>query len=160
MEQPPKGFHRLVPGGEVRLRFVGIVRCFEFRRGDDGRITELHCALDPESRPGLPGADRKVKGTIHWVSAKHALAAEVRLYDRLFRVPDPDAGDADYRGNLNPESKRVVSGAWVEPSLAEAAPEAPFQFERLGYFIADRRDHGAERPVFNRSVTLRDSWKR
>jgi glutaminyl-tRNA synthetase len=159
MENPPKGFHRLVPGGEVRLRFVGIVRCFELRRDDKGQVTELHCALDPESRPGLPGADRKIKGTIHWVSARHALKAEVRVYERLFRVADPDAGEVDYHVNLNPDAKRVLE-AWLEPSLAEAQPEQAFQFERLGYFVADRRDHGAEKAVFNRAVTLRDSAKR
>jgi glutaminyl-tRNA synthetase len=107
----------------------------------------------------MEGADRKVKGTIHWLSAKHAVAAEVRLYDRLFTVPDPDTDEAgkSYRDYLNPDSVRVVRG-WVEPAAAQAAPEQNFQFERLGYFVADRRDHRGDAPVFNRTVTLRDSW--
>jgi glutaminyl-tRNA synthetase len=128
-------------------------------KDDVGNIVELRGTLDPESRPGLPGAERKVKGTIHWVSAAHAVAAEVRLYDRLFAVPDPDdeAGGKTYRDHLNPASKRSVRGL-VEPAAAQAAPETSFQFERLGYFVADRRDHRSDAPVFNRSVTLRDTW--
>ena len=159
MEVPAKGFHRLVPGGEVRLRGAGIARCEEVIKDADGRIVELRGSLDLDSRPGMPGADRKIKGTIHWVSARHALAAEVRLYDRLFDVPDPD-DDTDgktYRDHLNPDSKRVVQ-AWLEPSLAATEPEQRFQFERLGFFVADRRDHSTEHPVFNRIVTLRDSY--
>ena len=159
MEVPAKGFHRLVPGGEVRLRGAGIARCEEVIKDADGRIVELRGSLDLDSRPGMPGADRKIKGTIHWVSARHALAAEVRLYDRLFDVPDPD-DDTDgktYRDHLNPNSKRVVQ-AWLEPSLAGTEPEQRFQFERLGFFVADRRDHSTEHPVFNRIVTLRDSY--
>ena len=158
-EVPPKGFKRLVPGGEVRLRGVGIVRCDEFARDASGRVVELRCTLDPESRHGLPGADRKVKGTIHWVSAKHAIEAEVRLYDRLFDTADPDR-DADGRtwlDHLNPDSRRIVR-ALLEPSLRDAQPEQHFQFERIGYFVADRHDHARERPVFNRTVTLRDTW--
>ena len=159
METPVKGFHRLVPGGEVRLRGVGIVRCEEIVKGSDGAIAELRCTLDADSRPGLPGAERKVKGTLHWVSAAHAVAAEVRLYDRLFVVPDPDdeSSGKTYRDHLNPDSRRVVTG-YVEPAAARAAPEDRCQFERLGYFVADRREHTARRPVFNRTVTLRDSW--
>ena len=159
METPVKGFHRLVPGGEVRLRGVGIVRCEEIVKGSDGAIAELRCTLDADSRPGLPGAERKVKGTLHWVSAAHAVAAEVRLYDRLFVVPDPDdeSGGRTYRDHLNPDSRRVVTG-YVEPAAARAAPEDRCQFERLGYFVADRREHTAQHPVFNRTVTLRDSW--
>jgi glutaminyl-tRNA synthetase len=158
MEVPPKGFHRLVPGGEVRLRGVGIVRCDEVVK-DGEAVVEVRCTLDPDTRPGLPGADRKVKGTIHWVSAAHAVAAEVRLYDRLFSVPDPDKDEAGktYRDYLNPASVRVVRG-WVEPSAAALAPEDSVQFERLGYFTADRRDHAPGAPVFNRTVTLRDTW--
>ncbi len=159
MEVPPKGFHRLVPGGEVRLRGVGIIRCESVEHDADGNVVMLHCRLDPDTRPGQPGAERKVKGTIHWVSARHALAAEVRLYDRLFNVanPDDDSDGKTYRDHLNPDSKRVVRG-YVEPSLADAPAEQAFQFERLGYFVADRREHGAGRLVFNRTVTLRDSW--
>ena len=160
-EVPPKGFKRLVPGGDVRLRFVGIVHCDEVVKDADGNVVELRCTLDPESRAGGSGTDRKVKGTIHWVSAAHALRAEVRIYDRLFAVPAPDdvPEGQSYRDNLNADSRRVVE-AWVEPSLAELAPEQNVQFERLGWFVADRRDHSARRPVFNRTVTLRDTWAR
>jgi len=158
-EVPPKGWKRLVPGGEVRLRGAGIARVDEVVKNEAGEIVELRGWLDPESRPGMEGANRKVKGTIHWVSAKHAVAAEVRLYDRLFSVPNPDdeAEGRTYRDYLNPESRRTVTG-YVEPAAASAAPEQSFQFERTGYFVADRRDHRADKPVFNRSVTLRDTW--
>ena len=158
-EIPPKGFHRLVPNGEVRLRNVGIVRCEEIVKNDDGSIREVRCTLDPTTRHGLPGADRKVKGTIHWVSARHAIAAEVRLYDRLFTVPDPDdtSDGKSYAEHLNRDSKRIVRG-WLEPCLAETAPEANVQFERLGYFVADRHDYSRAKPVFNRTTTLRDSY--
>ena len=158
-EVPPKGFKRLLPGGEVRLRGAGIIRCDEVIKDADGTITELRGWLDPESRPGMEGANRKVKGTIHWVSAVHAVPAEVRLYDRLFSVADPDdeSEGKTYRDYLNPESRRTVTG-YVEPAAALAAPELSFQFERTGYFVADRRDHTPATPVFNRSVTLRDTW--
>ncbi len=158
-EVPPKGFKRLTVGGDVRLRGAGIVRCDEVAKDADGRVVEVRCTLDPESRPGMEGANRKVKGTIHWVSAAHAVEAEIRLYDRLFTVPDPDTDEdgRTYRDYLNPESRRVVTG-YVEPSAAQAAPETSFQFERIGYFAADRYDHAPARPVFNRSVTLRDTW--
>ncbi|MBS0462921.1 MAG: glutamine--tRNA ligase/YqeY domain fusion protein [Proteobacteria bacterium] len=158
MAEPVKGFHRLVPGGEVRLRGVGIVRCTDVARDGDA-IVAVHCTLDPDTRHGLPGADRKVKGTIHWVCAKHAVAAEVRVYDRLFDVADPD-DDTDgktYRDHLNPHSRRSVHG-WVEPEAAKADAETHFQFERTGYFVTDRRDHTVHHPVFNRTVTLRDTW--
>jgi glutaminyl-tRNA synthetase len=158
-EVPPKGWKRLVPGGEVRLRGAGIARVDEVVKNDAGEIVELRGWLDPESRPGMEGANRKVKGTIHWVSAKHAVAAEIRLYDRLFSVqnPDDESEGKTYRDYLNPESRTVVTG-YVEPAAASAAPEQSFQFERTGYFVADRRDHAADTPVFNRSVTLRDTW--
>ena len=158
-EVPPKGFKRLVPGGEVRLRGAGIVRCDEVIKDAAGKVTQLLCTLDPESRPGMEGANRRIKGTIHWVSAAHAVAAEIRLYDRLFSVADPDDGSdgKSYDDHLNRDSRRSVSG-YVEPAAAAATPEQAFQFERLGYFVADRQDHTAERPVFNRSVTLRDIW--
>jgi glutaminyl-tRNA synthetase len=158
-EVPPKGFKRLVPGGEVRLRGVGIVRCEEAVKDSEGKVIELRCTLDPQSRHGMPGADRKIKGTIHWVSARHAIKAEVRLYDRLFDAADPD-GDADGKSwleHLNPDSRRSLQ-ALLEPSLRDAAPEQHFQFERTGYFVADRHDHSHDRPVFNRAVTLRDTW--
>lgn len=159
MEVPPKGFHRLVPGGEVRLRSVGIIKCEELIKDGDGQVIELRCSLDLTSRPGGPGADRKIKGTIHWVSAVHAIQAEVRLYDRLFTVADPD-DDRDgktYRDYLNPDSVRVVT-AYLEASLKDVAPESRYQFERLGYFVTDRLDHQPGKPVFNRICTLRDSY--
>lgn len=158
-EVPPKGWKRLVPGGEVRLRGAGIIRCDEVIKDAEGTITELRGWLDPESRPGMEGANRKVKGTIHWVSAVHGVPAEIRLYDRLFSVPNPDdeSEGKTYRDYLNPESRRTVTG-YVEPAAASTAPEQSFQFERTGYFVADRRDHTEAKPVFNRSVTLRDTW--
>lgn len=158
-ELPPKGWKRLVPGGEVRLRGVGIVKCEEILKDASGNITELRCTLDPESRAGLPGADRKVKGTIHWVSAPHAVAAELRVYDRLFNVAAPEAEDdgKPWTAHINPEAKRVVRG-WIEPAAAQAEGEQRYQFERLGYFVADRVEHRPDAPVFNRVVTLRDTW--
>ncbi|MGH8084761.1 MAG: glutamine--tRNA ligase/YqeY domain fusion protein [Lysobacter sp.] len=158
-EVPPKGFKRLIPGGEVRLRGAGIVRCDEVIKDDAGHVVELHGSLDPESRPGMEGANRKIKGTIHWVSARDAVATEIRLYDRLFSVanPDDDSDSKTYQDYLNPDSRRTATG-FVEPSAAQAVPEQAFQFERLGYFSADRRDHSSAAPVFNRSVTLRDTW--
>ncbi|MBS0583816.1 MAG: glutamine--tRNA ligase/YqeY domain fusion protein [Proteobacteria bacterium] len=157
--EPVKGFHRLVPGGEVRLRGIGIVKCEDVKKDAAGQVSEVHCTLDASSRAGQSGAERKVKGTIHWVSARDAIEAEVRLYERLFTVADPD-DDTDgktYRDHLNPDSRRVVRG-FVEPSLADARPGTALQFERLGYFVTDSRDHAPGRPVFNRVVTLRDSF--
>ena len=158
-EVPPKGFHRLKPEGEVRLRGVGIVKCEKLIKDANGNVMELHCTLDLESRSGMPGADRKVKGTIHWVSAKHAVSTEIRMYDRLFNVPTPDdeSDGKSWIEHINPDAKRVVRG-WLEPEAANAAPEQRYQFERLGYFVADRVDHRADAPVFNRTVTLRDTW--
>ncbi|HUH91103.1 MAG TPA: glutamine--tRNA ligase/YqeY domain fusion protein [Lysobacter sp.] len=158
-EVPPKGFKRLIPGGEVRLRGAGIVRCDEVVKDANGEIVELRGSLDPDSRPGMEGANRKIKGTIHWVCAQAGIATEVRLYDRLFSVADPDDGSdgKSYEDHLNPDSRRTVTG-YTEPSAAQAMPEQSFQFERLGYFVADRHDHAAGKPVFNRSVTLRDIW--
>ena len=158
-EVPPKGWKRLVPGGEVRLRGAGIVRCDEVVKDDDGNVVELRGTLDPESRPGMEGANRKIKGTIHWVDATRAVAAEIRLYDRLFSVanPDDEADGKTYRDHINPDSRAVVQG-YVEPAAAAAEPETRFQFERTGYFVTDRRDHRSDAPVFNRAVTLRDTW--
>ncbi|MEQ1802079.1 MAG: glutamine--tRNA ligase/YqeY domain fusion protein [Gammaproteobacteria bacterium] len=158
MEVAPKKFFRLQPGGEVRLRYGYIIKCVDLRKDAGGRVTEVHCTYDPETRSGLSGAERKVKGTIHWVSATHAVSAEVRLYDRLFAVGRPDAQEADFKTFLNPESLRVAAQARLEPALAGALPGAVLQFERLGYFVADRVDHRPDQPVFNRVVTLRDSW--
>ena len=159
MAEPVKGFHRLVPGGEVRLRGVGIIRCENVVSDANGNIVELQATLDPLTRHGQAGADRKVKGTIHWVSATHAVAAEVRLYDRLFDIatPDDDSDGKTYVDHLNPASKRVIHG-WLEQGLENVTPETVLQFERLGYFVADRHDHDAGHPVFNRVVTLRDVW--
>jgi glutaminyl-tRNA synthetase len=154
MENPPKKYFRLTPGGEVRLRYVGIIKCNEVVKDASGKVTELRCTLDPETRPGQPQSGRKVKGTIHWVSADHAVRAEVRLYDRLFNVEEvPD----DFKPHMNPHSLEVVT-AQLEPSLRDAKPGERFQFERLGYFCTDARDSQPGKPVFNRTVTLRDSW--
>jgi len=178
----------------VRLRYGYIIRCVGADKDAAGNVTAVHCTYDPATRSGTPGADtRKVKGNIHWLSAAHAVPAEVRLYDRLFRVPFPGArnpwgvraeaavpdvpapthhvavagddedapevAERNYIDDLNPESKRVIA-AFVEPALATVAPETRVQFERHGYFVADLADHQPGRPVFNRAVTLRDSWTR
>lgn len=193
-EVPPKGYFRLAPGAEVRLRYAYVVRCTGVEKDAQGNVAVVHCTYDPTTKSGTPGAEaRKVKGNIHWLSAADAVEAEVRLYDRLFGVPFPgarlpwgqkDAGappvepapahasvvagdeeaeaepaERNYLDDLNPESKRVIR-ARVEPALAAAAPEARFQFERHGYFVADLADHATGRPVFNRAVTLKDSWGR
>ena len=158
MEDPPKKYFRLAPGREVRLRWAYLVTCVDVIRDDEGEIVEVHCTYDPETKGGDAPDGRKVKGTIHWVSAAHSLSAEVRLYDRLFTVPTPDGGkEDDFIQHLNPQSLDVVT-AKVEPSLAEVVPGERFQFERTGYFVADREDHTAGKPVFNRIVPLRDSW--
>lgn len=154
MEEAPRKFFRLKPEGEVRLRFAYIIKCEEVIKDDDGNVIELRCTYDPETRSGSASSDRKVKGTIHWVSAGHAVPAEVRLYDRLFTVPDPGADD-DVHKHLNPDSLEVVQ-ARLEPSLS--GEEKAVQFERLGYFCPDAVDYSADKPVFNRIVTLRDSW--
>ncbi|MEO6155132.1 MAG: glutamate--tRNA ligase family protein, partial [Thermomonas sp.] len=158
-EVPPPGFKRLTVGGDVRLRGAGIIHCDAVVKDADDEVVEVRCTLDPESRPGMEGANRKIKGTIHWVSAVHAIATEIRLYDRLFTVANPDVDDdgKTYVDYLNPDSRRTVTG-YVEPSAACASAEQAFQFERVGYFVADRYDHAAAAPVFNRSVTLRDTW--
>jgi glutaminyl-tRNA synthetase len=158
--EPPKGFHRLYPGNRVRLKYGVVVECTGFEPGTDGTPARVFATVVPDTRSGTPGADAvKVKGTITWVAAHDALAAEVRLYDRLFAQPQPDAGDADFRDALNPASLRVVQG-WVEPSLAALAAEQPVQFERHGYFVGDRRDHRPGAPVFNRTTGLKDGWAR
>ena len=193
-EVPPKGYFRLAPGAEVRLRYAYIVRCTAFERDTDGKVRVVHCRYDPDTRSGTPGAEsRKVKGNIHWLSTAHAVPAEARLYDRLFgaAVPgarkrpgardappyaveralahasvvageeDDDSGDEErnYLDDINPESKRVVT-AYVEAALAAAPPDAHFQFERQGYFVSDLVDTAPGRPVFNQTVTLKDSWAR
>jgi glutaminyl-tRNA synthetase len=160
MEDPPAGFFRLAPGREVRLRYGYIIRCDEVVKDDSGAVVELRCTYDPGTRGGAV-AGRTVKGTLHWVSAAHALPCEVRLYDRLFTVPDPEADEArDFRSFLNPESLVVADDARIEPSVAGGGPGALYQFERLGFFTADEPDSRPDALVFNRTVTLRDTWAR
>jgi len=160
MEDPPKKFFRLGPGREVRLRFAYFITCQEVIKNSDGEVVELHCTYDPETRGGHSPDGRKVKGTIHWVSASKAFKSEVRLYDRLFTVEDPNKEEdgKTFTDHLNPDSLEVISEAKLEPGLAETAPGALFQFERLGYFCADPKNSQPGKPVFNRIVTLRDAW--
>jgi glutaminyl-tRNA synthetase len=158
LEEAPRKFFQLRPGGEVRLRFGYIIRCDEVVRDDAGEIVELRCTYDPDTRSGTGTSDRKVKGTIHWVSAAHAVPAEVRLYDRLFTVADPNAA-ADFMDVVNPDSLDTVA-ALLEPSLRDWTGGEAVQFERLGYFCPDPEDHAVDAPVINRIVTLRDSWAR
>ncbi|AOY93215.1 glutamine--tRNA ligase [Cupriavidus sp. USMAA2-4] len=157
-ETPPKGYFRLFPGNKVRLRYGYVIECTGVDKDADGNVVAVHANYLPDTKSGTPGADSvKVKGNIHWVSAAHACEAEVRLYDRLFSDPQPDAGGKNFLDALNPASKKVVT-AYLEPGLREAAPEARFQFERHGYFVADRVDSQPGKPVFNRIVGLKDSW--
>jgi glutaminyl-tRNA synthetase len=183
-EQPPKGFFRLSPGAEVRLRYAFVVRCLGVDKDDAGNVVAVHCTYDEATRSGTPGAEtRKVKGNIHWLSVPHARQAEVRLYDRLFVAPQPgraaeavlatspssmtagvdddvpfdEPAERNFLDDLNPQGKRTVI-ACVEPALAESTPETRYQFERHGYFVSDARDSRPGAPVFNRAVTLRDSW--
>lgn len=162
-EDPPKKFYRLAPGREVRLRYAYYITCVGLVKDDQtGEVIELHCTYDPETRGGWSDDGRKVKGTLHWVSAAHSLKAEVRLYDRLFKVANPDAdkGDADFKSHLNPDSLETLTSCHVEPSLAGAAPGSRCQFERLGYFCVDPVDSSNGALVFNRTVSLRDSWSK
>ncbi|MDZ4144129.1 MAG: glutamine--tRNA ligase/YqeY domain fusion protein [Burkholderiales bacterium] len=158
-EVPPKGYNRLYPGNKVRLKYGHVIECTGAVKDAAGTVTEVHATLVPDTKSGTPGADAiKVKGVITWVGAADALPAEVRLYDRLFTDAQPDAGGKDFIESLNPDSLKVVT-AYVEPSLAAAKPDDKFQFERHGYFVADRVDHVAgQKPVFNRVTGLRDSW--
>lgn len=160
MEDPPKKFYRLSPGREVRLRYGYFITCTDVIKDEDGGIKELHCTYDPATRGGDSPDGRKVKATIHWVSAKHAARAEVRLYDRLFTVPEPGSGEDgnDYTDYLNPDSLTVLGECYVEPALADAEPGVNYQFERIGYFTPDYADSKKGAPVFNRTVTLRDTW--
>ncbi len=157
MEDPPKKFFRLAPGREVRLRYAYFVRCTGVVKDADGNVVELRCTYDPATRGGDAPDGRKVKATLHWVSAAHAVDAEVRLYDRLFTEPNPDGLKDDFREHLNPNSLEVLTGCKLEPSLGSVEPGERYQFGRLGYFAADP-DTGPGRPVFNRAVTLRDTW--
>lgn len=160
MEHPPRRFFRLAPGREVRLRYAYFISCHAVIKDEAGHIVELRCRYDPATRGGNAPDGRKVKGALHWVSAAHALRAEVRLYDRLFTDPRPDAhqNETDWRDFINPNSMRVIKEACLEPSLREAVAEERFQFERLGYFCVDNKDSAPNKPVFNRAVSLRDSW--
>jgi glutaminyl-tRNA synthetase len=156
MESPPPKYFRLKPGGEVRLKYAYIIRCDEVIKDAAGNVTELRCTADLDSKTGGATANRKVKGTIHWVSAGHAVDIECRLYDRLFTEAEPEKDGRDFRTALNPHSLEVVT-AKCEPSLQQAEGAKRYQFERLGYFALDK-DSTANRPVFNRTITLKDSW--
>ncbi|MDD3576770.1 MAG: glutamine--tRNA ligase/YqeY domain fusion protein [Halothiobacillus sp.] len=166
MIEPPKKFFRLTPGAEVRLRYGYIIKCTGFDADESGRVTCVYAEYDPDTKSGTPGSEsRKVKGNIHWLSCNEAVEAEIRMYDRLFSVPapgarrpdDPEDMERDFLDDINPEAKSIQTGM-VEPALAACAAESRYQFERHGYFVADQYDHSAAKPVFNRTVTLRDSW--
>jgi glutaminyl-tRNA synthetase len=156
MEDAPRKFFRLKPGGEVRLRFGYIIQCDEVIKNEAGDVVELRCSYDPDTRSGTGSSDRKVKGTIHWVSCRHAIDASVRLYDRLFTDANPNAAD-DIHSVLNPKSLETANGK-LEPALSDLAAGQSVQFERLGYFCVDEKDDSADERVINRIVTLRDSW--
>ena len=159
MEAAPKKFFRLAPGREVRLRYAYFITCNEVIKDEQtGEVLELRCSYDPATRGGNAPDGRKVKGTIHWVSAQHGRPAEIRLYDRLFSVANPDRGEEGWKAHINPASLETLDQCLVEPDLAPAQPGERFQFERLGYFCADRDGRQAGKPVFNRIVTLRDTW--
>jgi len=161
MEDPPKKFFRLAPGQEVRLRYAYYIKCVDVVKDEKtGEAVEVRCTYDPETKGGWSPDGRKVKGTLHWVSEKHAVKADVRLYDRLFEKPSPDSDKdvADFTKFLNPNSLEILTDCLVEPSLKDAKPDSRYQFERLGYFCADAYDSTDEKPVFNRTVTLRDTW--
>ncbi|MBQ1651127.1 MAG: glutamine--tRNA ligase, partial [Paludibacteraceae bacterium] len=158
MENAPKDFYRLTPGGrEVRLKSAYIIQCTGFDNDADGNITAVHCTYDPDTKSGTEGGNRKVKSTINWVDTKNAAKAEVRLYDRLFSIENPSASEKDFRELLNPDSLKVVEGCIVERSLASAKPLEHFQFLKQGYFTVDK-DSTPEKPIFNRTVSLKDNW--
>jgi glutaminyl-tRNA synthetase len=159
-ETPPKGFFRLFPGNKVRLKYGYVIECTGAKKDASGAVVEVQAKLVPDTRSGTPGADAvKVKGNISWVSVADGIKAEVRLYDRLFAVPQPDTSEKDYLEELNPDNLKVVT-AYLEPSLAEAKGDEKFQFERHGYFVADRKDHrpAEGKPVFNRVTGLKDTY--
>ena len=159
MEEPVKKFFRLAPGREVRLRYAYFVTCTDVVKDENGNVVELHCTYDPATRGGDAPDGRKVKATLHWVSAQHALPAEVRLYDHFFTKENPEDVEEgeDFTSNINPKSLEVLDRCFVEPSLADAKPLERYQFERLGYFCVDA-DSSSEKLIFNRTVTLRDTW--
>ncbi len=160
MEEPPSKFYRLAPGREVRLMNAYYITCTDVVKDANGEVVELHCTYDPESRGGMSPDERKVRGTLHWVSARHAINAELRLYDTLFTLPNPFdvPDDGDFMDNINPDSLQVVTDAKLEPVLAEAVVGEFFQFMRQGYFCLDSVDSQAGAPVFNRSISLVDTW--
>ena len=149
----------MTPGKEVRLKNAYIVKCTGCRKDDNGNVTEVYCEYDPETRSGLPGADRKVKGTLHWLSISHAVKSEVRVYDHLFSVEDPSSDERDFRELLNPESKKVLTNCYVEQFAAERKVGEYLQFQRIGYFMKDV-DSTDNTPVYNRTVGLKDNWNR
>lgn len=159
MENPPKGFHRLIPGGEVRLRYAYIIRCDDVIKNENGEVIQLNCSYDPDTKSGTGTSTKKVKGTIHWVSINHSVGCEVRLYDRLFTVEDP-AGvkDKDYKDLINPKSLEIISDARIEPYIKSAKAGDRFQFERQGYFCVDSKYTTNDKLVINRTVTLKDTW--
>ncbi len=160
MEDAPKKFFRLAPGREVRLRYAYFLKCNEVIKDEDGKVIELRCTYDPETAGGKAPDGRKVKGTIHWVSAEHAVDAEVRLYEPLFTIENTGdiPEDQDWKDFINPDSLTTLTACKLEPSLANAEPGQRFQFERKGYFTADSKDSAPGQPVFNRTVTLKDSY--
>lgn len=158
MEEPPKKFFRLGPGLTVRLKGAYIIECTGFSKDDSGNVTEIHATYIPESKSGQDTTGLKVKGTIHWVNAPTAHTAEVRLYDRLFKVENPAAEEGDFKSYINEHSLEVLPAVYIEPALADAQPGQQFQFLRKGYFTVDGKDSTPGKPVFNRTVTLKDSW--
>ncbi len=159
MEDAPKKFFRMTPGREVRLKNAYIVKCTGCKKDDNGKVVEIYCEYDPDSKSGMPGADRKVKSTLHWVSTKYSVKSEVRLYDRLFTVENPSADERDFRDLLNPDSLKVLDNCYVEPFAVDNESARYLQFQRIGYFVKDK-DSTAEHPVFNRTVGLKDNWNK
>ena len=159
MEDPPKKFFRLSPGKEVRLKFAYYIVCENVIKNDNGEITEIHCSYDPDTKGGMSEDGRKVRGTLHWVSTQECIEAEVRLYDRLFMSDNPE-NNGNFFDDLNPESLSIIKKAKLESSLSTASTETIYQFERIGYFIKDSKDSSVNNPIFNRAVSLRDSWAR
>ena len=159
MEDAPKKFFRMTPGREVRLKNAYIVKCTGCKKDDNGNVVEIYCEYDPDSKSGMPGADRKVKSTLHWVSTKYSVKSEVRLYDRLFTVENPSADERDFRDLLNPDSLKVLDNCYVEPFAVDNESARYLQFQRIGYFVKDK-DSTAEHPVFNRTVGLKDNWNK
>jgi glutaminyl-tRNA synthetase len=158
MENPPKKYFRLAPGAMVRLKSAYIIKCDEVIKDENGNITELHCSYIPESKSGADTSGIHVKGTLHWVSVKHAITAEIRLYDRLFKVEDPASEEGDFKDYINPDSLQVVKAVYAEPALKTAKFDEAYQFIRKGYFVLDK-DSSTSGMVFNRTVGLKDSWK-